>query len=271
MATINPAEYFRIKTVGAIAPGRRADLVVFSDLDSPHMEAVYSGGVLVAEHGKMSPDIALPDPVLVPPSMNLDMKQIDLSIPAAKRCIRVMDIVPDQIITGQSIMEAMIWEGKAVADTSRDILKIAVIERHAGSGNVGKGFVRGFGLKRGAIASSVAHDSHNIIVVGTNDEDMHAAIRAIVEMGGGLAAVYDKKVCADLALPIAGLMSQDPIPAVRDRIDRLIHAARELGATLDDPFMTLSFLALPVIPELKITDKGLVDVARFTTVSLFVD
>jgi len=271
MATINPAEYFRIKTVGAIAPGRKADLVVFSDLDSPYMEAVYSGGVLVAEHGKMSPDIAPPEPVLIPPSMNVDTQQIDLSIPAANKRIRVMDIVPDQIITGQFIMEATIWQGKAVADISRDLLKIAVIERHTGSGNVGKGFVRGFGLKRGAIASSVAHDSHNIIVVGTNDEDMHAAIRAIVEMGGGLAAVYDKKVCADLALPIAGLMSLEPIPAVRDKIDRLIHAARELGVTLHDPFMTLSFLALPVIPELKITDKGLVDVTRFKIVSLFVD
>jgi adenine deaminase len=235
------------------------------------METVYSGGVLVAEHGKISPDIAPPDPVPVPASMNVDMKQIDLCIPAANGRIRVINIVPDQIITGQCIMDAMIWQGEAVADTSRDILKIAVIERHTGSGNVGKGFVSGFGLKRGAIASSVAHDSHNIIVVGTNDEDMNAAIRAIVKMGGGLAAASDKKVCADLALPIAGLMSLEPIPAVRDRIDHLIHAARELGATLDDPFMTLSFLALPVIPELKITDKGLVDVVRFRIVSLFVD
>jgi adenine deaminase len=271
MATINPAEYFRINTVGAIAPGRRADLVVFSDLDSPQMEAVYSGGVLVAEDGKISPDIALPDPVRVPPSMNVDMKQIDLAIPVGTGRIRVMDIVPDQIITGQCITEPMISDGNAVADTSRDILKIAVVERHTGSGNVGKGFVRGFGLKRGAIASSVAHDSHNIIVVGTNDDDMNAAIRTVVKMGGGLAAVYDKKVCADLALPIAGLMSLEPISTVRDRIDRLIRAARELGATLHDPFMTLSFLALPVIPELKITDKGLVDVARFRIVSLFVD
>ena len=271
MATINPSEYFRVSTVGAIAPGRRADLVVFSDLDAPHMEAVYSGGVLVAEYGKLSPDIVPPDPVLVPPSMNVDMNQIDLCIPAANGRIRVIDIVPDQIITGQRILEPMISDGKAVADTSRDILKIAVIERHTASGNVGKGFVRGFGLKRGAIASSVAHDSHNIIVVGTNDDDMNAAIRAIVKMGGGLAAAFDKKICADLALPIAGLMSLDSIPAVRDKIDRLIHTAREFGSTLHDPFMTLSFLALPVIPELKITDKGLVDVARFKTVSLFVD
>jgi adenine deaminase len=271
MATINPAEYFRINTVGAIAPGRKADLVVFSNLNSPQMEAVYSGGVLVAEHGKISPDIALPDPVRVPPSMNVDMKQIDLCIPLANGRIRVMDIVPDQIITGQRIVEPKISGGKIVADTSRDILKIAVIERHTGSGNVGKGFVRGLGLKRGAIASSVAHDSHNIIVAGTNDDDMNVAIRTLVKMGGGLAAVYDKKVCAELALPIAGLMSLEPIPAVRDRIEHLIRAARELGTTLDDPFMTLSFLALPVIPELKITDKGLVDVARFRIVSLFVD
>ena len=271
MATINPAEYFRIQNVGAIAPGRRADLVVFSDLNSPYMEVVYFGGVLVAENGTISPEIATPDPVLFPSSMNVDTEQIDFSIPMATGRIRVMDIVPDQIITGQSIMEAMISEGRAVADTSRDILKIAVIERHTGSGNMGKGFVRGFGLKRGAIASSVAHDSHNIIVVGTNDDDMNAAIRAIVKMGGGLAAAYDKKVCANLALPIAGLMSQEPIQAVRDRIDSLINAARELGTILADPFMTLSFLALPVIPELKITDKGLVDVARFKTVPLFVD
>lgn len=161
MATINPAEYFGIKTAGAITPGRRADLVVFSDLDSPHMETVYYGGVLVAENGKMSPDIVPPEPVLVPPSMTVDMNQIDLSIPAANGRIRVIDIVPDQIITGQRVLEPMISDGNAVADTSRDMLKIAVVERHTGSGNVGKGFVRGFGLKRGAIASSVAHDSHN--------------------------------------------------------------------------------------------------------------
>jgi len=271
MATINPAEYFRIQNVGAIAPGRRADLVVFSDLFSPYMEAVYYGGVLVAENGNISPEITKPDPVFCPTSMNVDTEQIDFSIPMATGRIRVIDIVPDQIITGQHIMEPMISDGKAVADTSRDILKIAVIERHTGSNNMGKGFVRGFGLKRGAIASSVAHDSHNIIVVGTNDDDMKAAFRAIVEMEGGLAAVYDKKVCATLALPIAGLMSQEPIQAIRDRIDSLINTARKFGTTLDDPFMTLSFLALPVIPELKITDKGLVDVARFKTVSLFVD
>ncbi|MGD8448656.1 MAG: adenine deaminase [Desulfobacterales bacterium] len=271
MATINPAEYFRIQNVGAIAPGRRADLVVFSDLDSPTMETVYCGGVRVAENGKILPEIETPDPVVFLPSMNVDLEKIDFSIPAETGRIRVMDIVPGQITTGQCILDAMISQGKAFADISRDILKIAVIERHTGSGKVGKGFVRGFGLKRGAIASSVAHDSHNIIVVGTTDDDMKAALRAVVTMGGGLAAVYDNKVCAGLALPIAGLMSREPVKAVGDQMDRLIHAAREFGTTLDDPFMTLSFLALPVIPELKITDKGLVDVGRFKIVPLFVD
>jgi adenine deaminase len=271
MATINPAEYFRVQDVGAIAPGRRADLVVFSDLGSPSIETVYCGGVRVAENGNISPEITIPDPVFFPPSMNVDMEQIDFSIPAETGRIRVMDIVPNQIITGHRIMEAMKSQGKACADTSRDLLKIAVVERHTRSGNMGKGFVRGLGLKRGAIASSVAHDSHNVIVVGTTDKDMKAALAAVVNMGGGMAAVCDNKVCAGLALPIAGLMSREPVQTVRDKTDRLIQAARELGSTLDDPFMTLSFLALPVIPELKITDKGLVDVGRFEIVSLFVD
>jgi adenine deaminase len=235
------------------------------------METVYYGGVRVAENGRILPEMTIPDPVPFPSSMNVDIEKIDFSIPAETGRIRVMDIVPDQIITGQCIMDAMISQGMASADISRDILKIAVVERHTGSGHVGKGFVRGFGLKRGAIASSVAHDSHNIIVVGTTDDDMTAALRVVVNMGGGLAAAYNNKICARLALPIAGLMSREPVQVVDDQIDRLIHAAREFGTTLDDPFMTLSFLALPVIPELKITDKGLVDVNRFEVVPLFVN
>jgi adenine deaminase len=146
-----------------------------------------------------------------------------------------------------------------------------VVDRHSGSGNTGKGFVSGFGLKRGALASSVAHDSHNIIVVGTHDEDMKTAVQALITMGGGLAAVCDNRVYADLSLPIAGLMSFEPIQTINDQLDRLLNAAREFGSTLNDPFMTLSFLALPVIPELKITDKGLVDVTQFKVVPLFVD
>jgi adenine deaminase len=167
-------------------------------------------------------------------------------------------------------LEASISDGLAISDISRDILKIAVVERHTGSGNMGKGFVSGFGLKKGALASSVAHDSHNIIVVGTNDADMKAAVQTVVAMEGGLAAVCDGRVYAALGLPIAGLMSQEPARTVNDQLGGLLIAARKFGSTLNYPFMTLSFLALPVIPELKITDKGLIDVVRFKAVPLFV-
>ncbi|MFC1488671.1 adenine deaminase [Thermodesulfobacteriota bacterium] len=271
MATLNPAEYFGIREAGAIAPGRRADLVVFSDLENPRIEQVYCRGVLSAENGKICPEIEKPAPIPIPASMNVKIEAIDFSTPAKGKRIRLIDIVPDQIVTRQSIVDAPISEGLVVPDTSQDILKIAVVERHTGSGNVGKGFVRGFGLKRGALASSVAHDSHNIIVVGTNDEDMKAAVQAVIEMEGGLAISCDRKICADLALPIAGLMSPEPMKMVRDQLDNLINVAREFGTALHDPFMTLSFLALPVIPELKITDKGLVDVVQFKLVNLFLD
>ncbi|MGD8799500.1 MAG: adenine deaminase C-terminal domain-containing protein, partial [Desulfobacterales bacterium] len=150
------------------------------------------------------------------------------------------------------------------------LLKIAVVERHSGSGNIGKGFVKGFGLRHGALASSVAHDSHNIIIVGTTDADMQAALQTVVQMGGGLAAVSNQKVLARLALPLAGLMSFEPVGEVRNQLDRLIGSVHKLGSVLPDPFMTLSFLALPVIPALKLTDKGLIDVNRFEVVSLFV-
>ena len=271
MATINPADYFGISDVGAIGPGRRADLVVFSDLHNPCIEQVYCGGVLVAQEGKMSPEIKKPEPAAFQPSMNIGNKEIDFSIPAQAKRLRVIDIVPDQVITGQSIVEAAVSGNKVVSDITRDILKIAVVERHTGSGNIGKGFVRGFGLKKGALSSSVAHDSHNIIVVGTNDEDMKTAVEAVVKMGGGLAASCESIIRATLPLPIAGLMSQEPVYAVRERLDKLLGVARDFGTILNDPFMTLSFLALPVIPELKITDKGLVDVNQFCIVPLFAD
>jgi len=178
--------------------------------------------------------------------------------------------VPGQIITRRQIMPVNQAAGYAVADTDRDILKIAVIERHRGSGNIGKGFVSGFGLKKGAIAGSVAHDSHNIIVAGTNDNDMKTAVNRVIEMNGGLAAACDGKISAELPLPIAGLMSDQPMDIVRGKMDALIHAAHAFGSAVPDPFMTLSFLALPVIPELKLTDRGLFDVNQFQHVSLFV-
>ena len=270
MVTINAAEYFRLDHLGAIAAGRQSDFVVFDDLSSPIIEQVYYRGIRVAENGEMRPEIKMPQPVAVKPAMNVNFNKIDFSIPAESERIRVIEIVPDQIVTQQGIEDAMLSDGRAVSDPSRDLLKIAVVERHQGTGNVGKAFVRGLGLKRGALASSVAHDSHNIIVIGTTDEDMEAALAAVVEMGGGLAAVSNSTPLATLPLPIAGLMSSDPLPKIREHLDRLIAVSHKLGSTLTDPFMTLSFLALPVIPELKITDMGLIDVNLFKVVPLFV-
>jgi len=271
MATLNPAEYFKLGHLGAIAPGKQADLVVFSNLKKPVIEAVYCRGILTAENGKISPDIQVPPATNVPPSMHVDLRKIDFAISADKKKVRVIEIVPEQVITHQGIEEITVKNNRAVSDSSRDMLKIAVVERHRGTGNIGIGFVKGFGLKHGALASSVAHDSHNIIIVGSTDADMQAALEAVVKMGGGLAAVSDSNILAELALPVAGLMSLEPVQRVRDQLDRLIGVAHDMGTPLKDPFMTLSFLALPVIPELKLTDLGLVDVNRFEVVPLFVE
>jgi adenine deaminase len=271
MATLNPAEYFGLHHLGALAPGRQADLVVFSDINNPVVEQIYYRGILTAEKGKMLPEIQVPPAATVPLSMQVDLQKIDFSIPAEHKRMRVIEIVPDQLITHQRIEQVPVKNKQAVGDPSKDLLKIAVVERHKGTGNIGKGFVKGFGLKRGAVASSVAHDSHNIIIVGTTDDDMQAALEAVVQMGGGLAVASDTKILASLALPIAGLMSLEPVQLVRDQLDSLIGIAHDMGCALKEPFMTLSFLALPVIPELKLTDLGLVDVNKFEVVSLFVE
>ncbi|MGD2271577.1 MAG: adenine deaminase [Desulfobacterales bacterium] len=270
MATLNPAEYFGIRDVGAIAPGKKADLVVISDLAELKIEQVYCHGQRVAENGRIAADLTRPQPAPVPPSMYILRGGLDMSIPAESDRIRVIEIVPDQLITHEKVLKASVVDNMAVADPSGDVLKIAVVDRHTASGNVAKGFVKGLGLKHGALASSVAHDSHNIIVVGANDTDMRAAVKAVADMQGGLVAVSNNEIRARLPLPIAGLMSHEPATVIRDKLDCLVQVARELGSTLNDPFMTLSFLALPVIPELKITDLGLVNVDQFKFVPLFV-
>jgi len=270
LATLNPATYFGLPRSGAVAPGYRADLVVFSDLANPEVEEVYTAGRCTARDGRLLDSTVLPKPPPLAPAMHLDTAALDFRVPAAGARMRVIDIVPGQIVTGQSLEAPTLVDGRAVADPARDLLKIAVIERHRGTGRTGIGFVRGMGLRRGALASSVAHDAHNVIVVGADDADMAAAVRQVVSMQGGLAVVADATPLASLALPIAGLMSPEPIEAVRARLDALISAARGLGAAPEDPFMILSFLALPVIPALKLTDQGLVDVDRFEPVDLFV-
>lgn len=270
MATVSTAHYFGLGGLGMLAPGYRADLVVFDGFDDFQARMVFSGGKIVAEEG----DYTGPRPAPPPPpggGVRVNWDAVSFEVPAdGDGRARVIHAIPGQIITGQSVEKLKTHDGRAVADVERDLLKIAVIERHRGSGRIGIGFVRGFGLKRGAIASSVAHDSHNIVVVGASDDDMMAAARAVTDAGGGQAVVADSKVLASVSLPIAGLISDLPLEDVRDRVEAMSRAARELGGTLPDPLMTMSFLALAVIPELKITDHGLVDVNEFELTPLFV-
>jgi adenine deaminase len=269
MATLNPATYFGLPRTGAIAPGQRADMVVFSQLENPEVEMVFAGGKQMAENGNLLASAPFPDSAPPAPAMNVDPAALDFQLAATGPRIRAIEIIPGQIITRQSIEAAPVVDGRVVSDPERDLLKIAVIERHRGTGRTGIGVVKGIGLLRGAIASSVAHDAHNIIVVGATDTDMLAAVRHVIDMQGGLAVAADGKILASLALPIAGLMSPQPVRWIQEQLTALTRAAGELGISLADPFMTLSFLALPVIPELKITDMGLVDVNRFEPVDLF--
>jgi len=268
MATINPAEYFGLRDLGAVAPGYRADLVVLENLESFRPRYVFHRGSLVAEAGKYLPESPREDlPAMT--VMNVALSPGAFRIRAGSNKARVIEVVPGQIVTGQNILQVGEVNGEIKADTSQDILKIAVVERYRGTGQVGLGLVQGFGLKSGALASTVAHDSHNIVVVGVNDEDMEFAVNKLAETGGGQIVVDRGEVQAVLPLPIAGLMSDLPAPQVAARLKDLHEAARQLGCKLQAPFMAMAFLALPVIPELKITDKGLVDVKNFEIVDLF--
>jgi adenine deaminase len=269
MVTLNAAERFRLWDRGAVAPGYRADLVVLDDLENLSVEKVFSGGRLVAENGEML-SAPLPEAVAAPPSVKVAWESLSFEIQAEGERARVIGVVEGQVVTEALELPVKQENGLAVADVYQDLLKIAVIERHHATGNVGLGFVKGVGLRRGALAGTVAHDSHNLIVVGTNDSDMLAAARAVAKMGGGLAAIADGQVVGQLPLPVAGLMSEEPLEVVCRKMDDLLAAARDLGSPLHNPFMTLSFLALPVIPALKLTDKGLVDVGQFDFVPLFV-
>lgn len=271
IASLNAAEYFGLSALGAIAPGYRADIVVLDSLHSPNVIKVIKGGKLVAENGHLR---ALPEAAPAPKALTVRIGKIDASsfeIKAKSSKARVIGVIPDQIITKSLVCDIRAVGGMVAADTDEDVLKMAVVERHNASGNIGLGLVRGFGLQSGAIATSVAHDSHNISVVGVSSEEMLAAVLVVKEMNGGLVVVKDCHAKARLALPIAGLLSEMDMGDVADGIDNCIDAAHDLGCSLKDPFMTLSFLCLPVIPELKLTDKGLVDVNKFSFVSLFIE
>jgi adenine deaminase len=270
MATLNTAEHFGLRDRGLLAPGCVADLVVVASLEELDIRQVWCRGRLTARDGKAVAWPSMTQPPAPAPAMRVDVDGLQLRIPARGERVRVIEVVPDQLATGSGVAEARIEGGEALADPSRDLLKIAVVERHAGSGRVGLGFVRGMGLKAGAMAGTVAHDHHNVIVVGTDDRSMRAAVRAVAGRGGGLAVTRDDDVLALLSLPVAGLMSTEPIEDVARALKEVVAAARSLGSPLHDPFMAMSFLGLEVIPALKITDHGLVDVDAFTPVDLWV-
>ncbi len=270
MATLNPAEYFRLRDRGAVAPGLAADLLVVEDLREFRIDKVFKNGKLRVDQGRLlSEPETSPPPV---PASAMHVRGLDLeafSPPAGGDVVKVIGLIPGQLLTDKRLLPAPVRDGRLAADPGRDLLKLAVVERHHGTGHLGLGLVQGFGLPRGALASSVAHDSHNIVVVGADEADMLQAVRHLVDLGGGLAVVAGGRVLADLPLPIAGLMSPLPLDQVAAAYSRLKAAYHALGGSLPDPFMALSFLALPVIPALKLTDLGLVDVDRFQVVSLW--
>jgi len=269
IATINVARHYRLRNFGAIAPRFWADFVVFDDLKKLVVRQTYKKGLLVAENGKYlgtSPEI-VPQPRS---TMNLRYQAANFEVKAQKTGkIKVIEIVPEQIVTKQVLVSPKVVAGKIVADTARDILKLVVVERHRATGNVGVGFVRGFKLKYGAIGSTVAHDAHNVVVAGTNDADIKRAIVELEKMRGGLVAVAHGKVKAALALPIAGLVSDQPLAEVIRCMDALNAAAAKMGSDLEAPFMTLSFLSLSPIPELKLTDQGLIDAVHLQKTTLY--
>ena len=273
MATINTARYFNLSDIGAIAPRYRADLLVFDNLTEWQPTMVFKDGVLVAKE-KQALFTAVPAvPEIIKNTMHL------AAVDPAKLCIaargdmaHVIGLVEEQIVTRKLLMKIKVQDQQAVTDVAEDILKLAVFERHHQSGNIAVGLVQGFGLKHGAIASTIAHDSHNLIAIGENDTDILAAASAIEKMQGGIAIAVDGQVVGSLALPIAGLMSEESVAVVEAKLAQLTKKAYELGVKKAyDPFLTLAFLSLPVIPELKLTDLGLVDVASFSVIPVMAE
>jgi adenine deaminase len=273
MGSLYTAQHYRQRDLGAVAPGYRADLVIFDDLRDIRARMVFHHGTLVAKDGQLVAELdpserpAAPrSPLRLPPTLSAESFAVRAR--AGATTIRVIGMHPHTLVSDSLSMTPTVSDGHFVADPSRDILKLAVIERHRATGNIGLGFVKGFGLKAGALASTVGHDAHNLAVVGTNDADMLIAARALEAEGGGQCAVRGGRVLAVLPLPIAGLMSDQPAAVVIRQQQDLLAAASSLGYARGDPFMPLSFLPLPVVPHLKLTDLGLVDVDRFEVVPL---
>ncbi len=264
MATINAAVYFRLKGLGAVAPGYLANLIVSEELTDLRADMVFYRGALVARKGE--PLFTLHKGTGAGQTHTVNIKPYgveSLRLFPVGEAEPVIEVIPGQIITRKRMERVKVRGGVIVPDTERDILKLAVVERHRASGNIGLGLVSGFGLKRGALASSIAHDSHNIVCVGASDEDIFTAVKEVERLNGGLVVAAGGRVLDSLALPVAGLLSEEPLEIVANGLERLEGLAADLGNSLPSPFAALSFLALPVIPELRLTDLGMVDVNQF--------
>lgn len=271
MATINAAECYGLKNKGAIAPGYDADLIVIDNLEELNVLKVFKKGELVGEHKKPLFDVTSTDTTNVTHTVNIsDIEEKDLKIKTKSEMVNVIKLQPHSLVTEKVTRKIKESNGEFEFDKNVDILKLAVIERHKRTGNIGLGLVEGFELKGGAIASTVAHDSHNIIVIGDNDKDMLAAVAEVTRVGGGITICSNGDVIETLQLKIAGLMSEDSMESVNEKLKMMLKVAHEtLGVSKNlDPFMTLSFLALPVIPEIKLTDMGLFDVTKFEFISI---
>ncbi len=257
MATWNPAQHWRLPGIGAVAPGYEANLVLLDGFDPLTVSATYFQGRLVAEQGRCLIDLPMGD---IPDELRQTMNPAPVMLRQLRLCPedarQAIGIIPGQIVTRCVEVEPTVVNGFAVADPDRDLLKIACVERHHATGRVGVGYITGLGLKRGAIAGSIAHDAHNILAAGASDTDMLAAIATVADMGGGLAVVADGEVLAHLPLPIAGLLSDQPAEAVAEGYAAAERAARSLGSTLPSPFGALAFMGLSVIPAARMTDRG---------------
>ncbi|SDW58753.1 Adenine deaminase [Marinococcus luteus] len=273
MVTLNAAECFGLQHLGAVAPGYQADFVLLDDLDSFNIHEVYKNGRLVSGNVRPLEETNRGVSAASLPGINAgQVSARDLALPLASDFCRLIEVVPNSIVTKERKEQVTVEDDHFCISPANDQLKIAVIERHTASENIGVGIVKGLGLKSGAIATTISHDSHNIIAAGTSDKDILAAVRHVIQSNGGMAVVQEEKVLASLPLAVAGLMAEKPWEEVYERLSLLNQALDSLGAPQDfDPFLTLSFLALPVIPELKITEKGLFDFRSFSYVNVEVE
>ncbi len=272
LSSLHPALYHGLEDSGAIAPGFKADFLLLEDLESFRPLSVFKAGRLVAERGSALSFPAAEVPLWVRHSVRLpSISRESFTISVSKPRMRVIEIIPGQLLTNCVVRRPQANGGRAAADPDTDLAKIAVIERHHATGRIGLGFVTGFGLKKGAFASTVAHDAHNVVVVGMDDDDMALCAHRLQAIGGGIVVAAGNEVLAELPLAVAGLLSEEPLETVVEKLDAAHAALASLGVEIEAPFTTLSFLALSVIPKLKITDRGLVDVDEFALVPLELD